>query len=203
MAVGDADAGGLLRQQRRRSHARERVRFNRKEFAVFRDADVRAAVTRATQSVVGVLHEFLNACGEFRCKFCRSDFLAFAVVLRFKVEVFAGRHAHFGRRQGLFAFDVTAARFAAGNELFAEQTVRVLEQILSNLAGFVEIFSDADADGRTSQRILDDERETEFVRDAHERIASEIVLPNDAVRWRRDVVCAVDFLRLDFVHREC
>ena len=99
---------------------------------------------------MGVLHEFLDACGEFRGKFCRCDFLAFAVVLRFKVEVFAGRHAHFGGREGLFAFDVAATRFAAGDELFAEQAVRILEQVLSNFPGFVKILCYADADRRTS-----------------------------------------------------
>ena len=82
--------------------------------------------------------------------------MAFSIVLSLVVEVFACRHAHFGGRERLFAFDVAAARFATGNEFFAQQAVGILEEVLHNLAGLVHVFCDTDADGRAAQRVLDD-----------------------------------------------
>ena len=152
---------------------------------------------------MGVLHQFLDACRKVGVEFGRGDFLAFAVVLGFIVKVFAGGHAHFGGRERLFAFNVATACFFASNELFTEQTVRILEQVLGNLACFVQVLGDTDADGGTSQRVLDHERESEFIGNGHERVAGKVVLPDDAIRRSRDAVCLVDFLGLHLVHGEC
>ena len=151
---------------------------------------------------MGVLHEFLDALGQVFREFCRRHFLAFAVVLGLVVEVFARRHAHFGGRERLFAFDVAAARFAAGDKLFAQQAVGILEQVLNDLAGLVHILRDADANGRAAQRVLDYQREPEFVGDGNERVARKVMLPDDAVRRGRNAVRLVDFLGFYLVHRE-
>ena len=92
---------------------------------------------------------------------------------------------------------------SSSNELLAQQAVGILEEVLHDLAGFVHVLRDADADGRAAQRVLDYQREPEFVGDGNERVARKVMLPDDAVRRGRNAVRLVDFLRLHLVHREC
>src|SRR5574344_772384 len=128
LRISDADAGRLRRENRSRSHAGERVRLERPQLAILVNADIRAAVTRAADRKMRGLRNRPNATGELLRKFRRGHFAAFAVVLRFVIKIFTRRHAHFRRRKRRNAVHIAAARFAAGDELFAQQAVAVLEK---------------------------------------------------------------------------